>query len=84
MILLKPEKPKAAKNAKKDKPRKGGDGSTGREKAPVPPPASEGPFLPVTYSLDQPLIDRISEWAHSQRLTKSAAARRLFEKGLAA
>ncbi len=47
-------------------------------------PATDGvKFIPVTYSLDPPLIGRVSDWAHSNRLTKSAAARVLLEKGLA-
>jgi hypothetical protein len=44
--------------------------------------SGEGPFLPTTYSLPQSLIDRVSEWAHENRVTKSAGARALLEKGL--
>lgn len=44
--------------------------------------SGDGPFIPVTVSLDQPLIDKVDNWAHSKRLTRSAAARALLEKGL--
>lgn len=43
---------------------------------------AEGPFIPTTYSLDQGLIDRVSDWAHEKRLSKSAAARALLGQGL--
>lgn len=54
---------------------------------PRKPPAAvaasgEGPFLPVTVALDQPLIGRLDEWAHGKRLTRSAAVRALLERGL--
>ncbi len=46
--------------------------------------AGDGPkFIPVTMSLDQPLIDKLEDWAHSKRLNRSAALRVLLSEALA-
>lgn len=39
-------------------------------------------YVPVTLSLPSGLIKRLDDWAHGERLTRSAAARKLLERGL--
>lgn len=84
MVKDRPKKPvvqktrTASPSAKADR-----GGGEKPPKVPIPVAPAEGPkFIPVTVSLDQPLIDRLDEWAHGQRLTRSAAAREVLTRGL--
>lgn len=88
MIKVAPEETKTAVVRKKRtappsvKPDAGGAQVPPR--APVVAAASgeNRKYIPVTVSLDQPLIDRLDDWAHKNRKTRSDAARVLLEKGL--
>jgi hypothetical protein len=86
MIKMAPEvKPRTVRKPRSvtaNAPRKGGDGPKVQVKASEPPPAGGAKYLPTTLSLDRPLIDRLDDWAHEKRLTRSAAARFVMSMGL--
>lgn len=78
----------------KDAPRKGGDGSQGQGKAPVPPPAGvpitsgERPtavdgLIRVTFPMSPALHGRVQEYRFEQRCgSLSEAIRKLLEEAL--
>lgn len=73
---------KPATMAKRNAPRKGGDGPIDQVKASDPPPVGAQKYLPVTISLAHAMIDRLDDKAHSMRQTRSAAIRILLEEAL--